>query len=48
MAKNKLPKSISKFIRREKSRIRREILGVKEQENKIQEMYKKFTTQGGR
>ncbi len=31
-----------KFIRREKARIRREILNVKEQEKLINELYKKF------
>lgn len=45
MAKNKLPKSISKFIRREKARIRREVLDIKGQENKIQELYKKLSSQ---
>jgi DNA replication initiation complex subunit (GINS family) len=42
MEKKKLPKSIRKFIRREKARIRREILGIKEQERLIQEIYQKF------
>ncbi len=38
----RLPKSMRKFIRREKARIRREILNVKEQEKLINELYKKF------
>jgi hypothetical protein len=42
MEKKKLPKSIRKFIRREKARIRREILGIKEQERLIQEIYQKI------
>ncbi len=42
MKKKKLPKSIRKYIRLEKARIRREILDLKEQERLIQELYKKF------
>ena len=38
----KLPKSIRKYIRKEKARIRREILDLKEQEKLISELYKKF------
>ena len=38
----KMPKSIRKFIRREKSRIRREILGFKKQEEKIEELCQRF------
>ena len=41
MAK-KLPKSIRKYIRKEKARIRREVLDIKEQERLISELYKKF------
>mgnify|MGYP006977941958 CR=1 FL=1 len=40
----KLPKSIRKFIRKEKARIRREVLNLKEQEMLIQELYQKFLT----
>jgi len=40
--KKKLPKSLRKYIRREKSRIRREVLDLKEQEKLINELYKKF------
>ena len=36
--KNKLPKSIRKYIRKEKSRIRREVLDIKEQEKQIKEL----------
>jgi hypothetical protein len=42
MEKRKLPKSIRKFIRREKARIRREVLDIKEQEELINELYKKY------
>lgn len=38
-----MPKSLRKFIRREKARIRREILDVKEQEKLISELYQRFT-----
>ncbi len=40
--KKKLPKSIRKFIRLEKARIRREILDFKEQEKLINDLYQKF------
>ncbi|MBU0476879.1 hypothetical protein KKB68_02655 [Patescibacteria group bacterium] len=39
MEKKKLPKSFRKFIRKEKARIRRDILDTKEQEKLIQEIY---------
>lgn len=42
MKKKKLPKSLRKFIRQEKARIRREILDIKEQEKLISELYQKF------
>jgi hypothetical protein len=38
----KLSKSIRKFIRREKSRIRREVLDSKGQEKLINELYQRF------
>jgi hypothetical protein len=38
----KLPRSIRKFIRREKARIRREVLDLKEQEKQIKQLYEKF------
>lgn len=41
----KLPRSIRKFIRREKARIRREVLDLKEQEKLINELYQKFAKQ---
>jgi len=40
--KRKLPKSLRKYIRQEKARIRREVLDIKEQEKLIQELYQKF------
>jgi len=40
--KKRLPKSIRKFIRREKARIRREVLDLKEQDGLIDELYQKF------
>jgi len=40
--KRKLPKSLRKYIRKEKARIRREVLDIKEQEKLIQELYQKF------
>lgn len=42
MEKKKLPRSIRKYIRKEKARIRREILDLKEQEKLINELYQKF------
>ena len=38
----KLPKSIRKYIRKEKARIRREVLDIKEQKRLINELYQKF------
>jgi hypothetical protein len=40
--KRRLPKSLRKHIRREKARIRREVLDIKEQEELITELYKKL------
>jgi len=37
-----LPKSIRKFIRKEKSRIRREFFDFKKQEQLISELYKRI------
>ncbi len=42
MRKKRMPKSTRKFIRREKARIRREFLDIKEQEDKIKQIYQKF------
>lgn len=40
--KKKMPRSIRKFIRREKARIRREVLDIKKQEELIDQLYKKL------
>jgi len=45
MGKKKIPKSLRKFIRKEKARIRREVLDLKEQKKKIQELYEKIKKQ---
>ena len=43
MAKKKrMPKSLRKFIRKEKARIRRGILDIKEQERLISELYERI------
>lgn len=42
MAKKRLPKSLRKYIRREKARIRRDVLDLEEQKRQIKEIYKKF------
>lgn len=41
MPRKRLPKSQRIYIRREKARIRREVLDLKEQEKQIQELYQK-------
>jgi len=41
MVKRKLPSSIRKYVRREKSRIRREVLDLKKQKELISGLYKK-------
>ena len=41
MGRRKMPRSIRKFIRREKARIRREVLDIKKQEELISQLYKK-------
>ncbi len=38
----KLPKSIRKYIRKEKARIRREVFALKDQEKLIQELYQRL------
>ena len=38
----KMPKSICKHIRKEKARIRREVFGLKKQEEKIEELRQRF------
>jgi len=42
MIKKRLPKSLRKYIRKEKARIRREVLDLKEQERLIQKLYEKI------
>lgn len=42
MVKRRLPRSLRKFIRKEKARIRREVFDLKEQEKQIQELYQKI------
>lgn len=42
MEKKRLPKSIKKYIRREKARIRREVLNIKEQDELIDRLYQKL------
>jgi len=43
MKRKRMPKSLRKYIRREKARIRREVLDIKEQEKLIQELYQKIS-----
>jgi len=43
--KKRLPRSIRKFIRREKARIRREVFNLKKQEELINELYQKIFKQ---
>ena len=43
--KKRLPKSVRKYIRKEKARIRREVLDLKKQEKLINELYQKFLKQ---
>jgi len=40
--KEKLPKSLRKYIRMEKARIRREVLDIKKQEELINDLYQKI------
>ena len=42
MDRKRLPKSICKYVRKGKARIRRDFLDSKEQENKIKELYKRL------
>jgi len=41
-----MPRSIRKFIRSEKARIRREVLDIKKQEELINQLYKKLLKEG--
>jgi hypothetical protein len=43
--RKRLPKSIRKYIRREKARLRREVLDLEEQRKRIREMYEKMARQ---
>jgi len=45
MVKRRLPKSLRKFVRKEKARIRREVFDIKEQEKQISEIYERFRPQ---
>jgi len=42
MGKKRMPKSLRKFIRKEKARIRREVFNVKEQNKFISKLYQKI------
>ncbi|OGZ98580.1 MAG: hypothetical protein A3C07_03935 [Candidatus Sungbacteria bacterium RIFCSPHIGHO2_02_FULL_47_11] len=42
MAKSGLPKSVRRFLRKEKSRLRRDILNLEEAEKKVQELVSKI------
>ncbi len=46
MLKIRLPKSIRKYIRREKARIRREVLDFKKQKEQIQQLYEEIYKKG--
>ncbi len=40
--KNKMTNSLSRYIRKEKARIRRGVLNIKDQREAINELYKKY------
>ena len=40
--KKKMPRSIRKFIRQEKARVRREVLDIKKQQELINQLYQRF------
>ena len=42
MKRKKMPRSVRKFIRQEKARIRREVLDTKKQEELINQLYQRF------
>ncbi|MDD5433222.1 MAG: hypothetical protein PHE77_00985 [Candidatus Pacebacteria bacterium] len=42
MSKGKLPKSIKKFIRQEKARIRREASDIAKRKEEIQKLYEQY------
>ena len=43
MKAKRLPKSLRRYIRKEKARIRREVLDLKKQAELINELYKRFS-----
>jgi len=45
MVEKKLPKSLKKYLRKEKARIRREVLDLKKQEELIQKLYQEISNQ---
>ncbi len=45
MPQSKLPRSVRKHIRKEKARIRREVLDLDKQEELISQLYQKFFKQ---
>ena len=46
MGKRRLPKSVRKYIRKEKSKIRQKFSDTKEAEEKIKELMNKFFNNG--
>jgi len=42
MKRKRMPQSVRKHIRKEKARIRRGVLNIKEQNEKIEELYQKI------
>ena len=46
MSRSKLPKSVRKFLRAEKARLRREFFGVTQQDEEIKKLYQKITEAG--
>ncbi len=45
--KKRLPKSLRKFIRKEKARIRRDVFVLEKQEEEIQLLYQRFIKKNG-
>jgi hypothetical protein len=43
MSRRKFSRSVKKFIREEKARIRREVSDLAEQKRLVEELYKRFT-----
>ena len=44
MLQERLPRSLRKYIRKEKARVRREVLDLKTQNELINQLYEKFMT----